>query len=348
MSKVKNFVENCVREGVFPGASWVIGNPDGILEKGSAGILGADLGPAGEDSLYDLASLTKIFTALALMRQFEEGLVRFQDEVSYFLPSYRTSALGTVTLFALLTHTAPFPGGTRLYTFANTREKLLEAIRTSELRPDSPDKVLYTCEAFILLGEIISAVDGSGLDEVIRRRVLDTLEMKDTCFNPSASLLDRIAPTEKCSWRGRMIRGEVHDENAVVMGGVSGNAGLFSSACDMARLAAAMLASLEGRGFLNRASAELMTRNHTAGKGENRGLGWMIASPASSSGELLSPASFGHTGFTGTSLWIDPNRRFYALLLSNRVHPSRENQLLFRARHIFHNLAVLEHEESHR
>jgi CubicO group peptidase (beta-lactamase class C family) len=159
-----------------------------------------------------------------------------------------------------------------------------------------------------------------------------------------------------------LVRGEVHDENAVVMGGVSGNAGLFSTGLDMSRLAVAMLASLEGGGgslrrrltaaklasleigpLLKRASAELMTRNHTAGKGQNRGLGWMIAEPGSSAGDLMSPRSFGHTGFTGTSLWIDPERKLYALLLSNRIYPKRDNAGIFRVRPIFSNLAILEY-----
>lgn len=344
MNRIQKYLESCVRSGVFPGACWAVGNSDGVLEKGCTGVMGNGLGPVGEDTLYDLASLTKVFTALALMKQFEEGLIRLQDETSYFLPSYKSSPLGAVTIFALMTHTAPIPGGNHLYRYAKSREDLLEAIRSGPVRADSPGRVVYTCEAFILLGEIASAVDSAALDTVIRRRVLESLEMKDTCFVPGQELLPRIAPTEECSWRGRLIRAEVHDENAAVMGGVSGNAGLFSSVKDMSRLAAGMLAFLEGRGFLQKASAELMTRNHTAGKGENRGLCWSVAGPLSSAGDLLSPASFGHTGFTGTSLWIDPVRKFYALLLSNRIHPRRDNPGIFRARHIFHNLAVLEYE----
>ena len=335
-----------MRQGVFPGASWVIGNSDAILEKGSTGLLGNGLGPVREDTLYDLASLTKIFTALALMKQFEEGLLRLEDAVEYFLPSYKNWPLGGVTLYALMTHTAPIPKGTHLYRYAKSRSDLLEAIRTGPVRSDSPAWVVYSCEAFILLGEIVSTIDATGLDEAIRRRVLEPLGMKDTCFNPPASLMERIAPTEDCPLRGRLIRGEVHDENAGVMGGVSGNAGLFSSAPDMTRLGVAMLASLENGTFLHKASAELMTRNHTQGKGENRGLGWMIAGPGSPAGDLLSPAGFGHTGFTGTSLWIDPERKFYALLLSNRIYPKRDNPGIFRTRHIFHNLAVLEYGES--
>jgi len=346
MTKIHKYLENCAEQGAFPGASWVIGNSGAILEKGCVGVLGNGLGPVKEDTIYDMASLTKIFVALALMKQFEDGLIRLQDEVRYFLPSYKNSALGGVNLLSLLTHTAPIPAGSHIYRYAKTRNDLLEAIRTGPVRSENPPMVVYSCEAFILLGEIISAIDNTSLDKVIHNRVLEPLGMRDTCYNPPESLVERIAPTEECPIRGRLIRGEVHDENAWIMGGVSGNAGLFSCATDMTRLGVAMLASLESGAFLNKASAELMTRNHTPGMEENRGLGWMIATTGSSAGDLLSPASFGHTGFTGTCLWIDPERKFYALLLSNRIHPKRDNTGLFRARNIFHNLAVLEYGES--
>jgi CubicO group peptidase (beta-lactamase class C family) len=353
MSKIRKYLESCTGKAgiingenpwVFPGASWVTGNAKSVFEMGGTGLLGVDLAPVTERSLYDLASLTKIPTTLALMKQLEEGLICLSDEAGYFLPSFKGSPFGAVTLFALLTHIAPLTNIASLYKRAHNKEEILEVIRTSEPRQDSPGRVLYTCEACILLGEIISAVDSSSLDEIIRRRVLEPLGMEDTCFNPPASLLDRIAPTEECAWRGHLVRGEVHDENAVVMGGVSGNAGLFSSALDMSRLAAAMLASLEGDGFLKKASAELMTRNHTAGRGQNRGLGWMISDTGSSSGDFMSSRSFGHTGFTGTSLWIDPEREIYTLLLANRIYPNRNNvDDIYRARCIFSNLAVLEY-----
>jgi CubicO group peptidase (beta-lactamase class C family) len=202
--------------------------------------------------------------------------------------------------------------------------------------------VLYTCEAFILLGEIAAAVDHRGLDQVIRTRVTAPLGMDETAYHPPLEKIDRIAPTEDCPWRGKVLRGQVHDENAAVLGGISGNAGLFSSVRDMARLAAAVLDSLGGRGnFLRRPTAVLMTANLTEGGGENRGLGWMLKGPDSAAGDLMTERSFGHTGFTGTSLWIDPDRDLYAVLLSNRIHPRRDNRGIFRVRHIFHNLAIL-------
>ncbi|MCL2477975.1 MAG: beta-lactamase family protein [Treponema sp.] len=341
--KLNNYLQKCADDGVFPGASWVIGNAENILEIGSTGILGNGLGPVKEDSIYDVASLTKIFTALAFMKQFEEGLARLDDTVDYFLPAYKNRPFGKVSLFALLTHTAPFPKETHLYRHVKTREELLEAISMYSFRTENTDQVLYTCEAFILLGEIISAIDKTGLDEVIRMRVTDPLRMKDTCFRPGPELLSRIAPTEFSQFRQKIVRGEVHDENAMVMGGISGNAGIFSTAPDMAKIGAAMLISLENNDFLHRATAQLMTRNHTAGKGENRGLCWIMPGPNTSAGDLMTAGSFGHTGFTGTSIWIDPERKIYTVLMSNRIHPKRDNPGIIRTRPIFNNLAILEY-----
>jgi CubicO group peptidase (beta-lactamase class C family) len=338
---VKEYFETCVSKGVFPGASWIIGGWEGFFEKGTAGVLGSGLGPVQEDSLYDLASLTKLFTALVLMKQYEDGLIRLEDRLDFFLPAFADSPLGEITLFRLLTHTAPLPGGTGIHRYAHSREDLLEAICGAGVR--SGDNVVYTCEAFILLGEVVCAVDHMGLDELVRLRITDPLGMTCTAYRPPAALMNRIAPTEDDPARGGVLRGRVHDENADTMNGVSGNAGIFSTASDMARLAEAVLDSLKGRKgtFLKKLTVEMMIRNYTEGRGENRGLGWMIKGPGSAAGDLMSARSFGHTGFTGTSVWIDPERDLYAVLLSNRIHPRRDNMGIFRTRHVFHNMAVL-------
>jgi CubicO group peptidase (beta-lactamase class C family) len=342
MQSIGACINQAVADGAFPGAVWLVGGRNGILEQGAAGILGQGLGPVPPDAIYDLASLTKIIVALALMRQFQEGLVGLEDTVDRFLPAYRNSPKGTITLRSLLTHTSPIPALSNYYRRCTGREALLEAIRLGPERNDSPGRVEYTCEGFIVLGEILAAIDGTSLDETLRRRVLEPLEMNETRFNPPASLVERIAPTEDCPWRGRLVRGTVHDENAALMGGISGNAGLFSTTTDMSRAARAMLGSpATGEPFLQKAVIEIMIANHTAGKGQNRGLGWMLAAPGSAAGDLISSGSFGHTGFIGASLWIDPERGLYGILLSNRIHPNRDNERIFRVRRMFHNLMIL-------
>ena len=346
MREIRDYLQQCVEEGAFPGASWQIGTRDDILETGTVGVLGQGMGTVQADSLYDLASVTKIIVTCALMRQFQDGLVRLEDTVGCFLPEYRDHPKGSITIKELLTHTSVIPGQLQLYRHAHTREDLLEAIRWQVPRADSPERVAYTSKGYIVLGEVIAAIDGTTLDEAVRRRVLEPLRMNDTCFNPPEALLERIAATEFCQWRGRIVRGQVHDENAVVMGGVCGHAGLFSTAGDVSKIAAAMLgANVPGteKPFFAPDVIRIMTRNYTPGRGEHRGLGFILPGPNSPGGDLMSEASFGHTGFTGTSLWVDPEKGIYAVLLTNRIHPNRNNPAIFRVRHIFHNLAVLNH-----
>ena len=346
MREIRDYLQQCVEEGAFPGASWQIGTRDDILETGTVGVLGQGMGTVQADSLYDLASVTKIIVTCALMRQFQDGLVRLEDTVGCFLPEYRDHPKGSITIKELLTHTSVIPGQLQLYRHAHTREDLLEAIRWQVPRADSPERVAYTSKGYIVLGEVIAAIDGTTLDEAVRRRVLEPLRMNDTCFNPPEALLERIAATEFCQWRGRIVRGQVHDENAVVMGGVCGHAGLFSTAGDVSKIAAAMLGeNVPGteNPFFAPDVIRIMTRNYTPGRGEHRGLGFILPGPNSPGGDLMSEASFGHTGFTGTSLWVDPEKGIYAVLLTNRIHPKRDNPAIFRVRHIFHNLAVLNH-----
>jgi CubicO group peptidase (beta-lactamase class C family) len=345
MASIESYISRCIREGAFPGAAWAAGSGEKILEQGYQGVLGEKLGPVGPDTVYDTASLTKIFVTLALMRQLEEGLFQLDDTLGFFLPCFSAKPKSDITIRELLTHTSVLHHLPSLHRLAHNREELLEAISISPDRADGGTKVEYTCEGFILLGEVAAAIDGSPLDRVVKERVLQPLGMAATCYLPPSSLLEWIAPTENSKSRG-LIRGEVHDGKAWIMGGVSGNAGIFSTAADLAKLASRILADgwgERGGSFLRPATIKLMVRNHTAGMGANRGLGWFLAGKGSPGGDLMAPESFGHTGFTGTSLWIDPEQGLYGVLLSNRIHPDRNNGKIFRCRQIFHNLIVLNH-----
>lgn len=340
---IQTFFTQCVERGDFLGASWIVGREYEELEHSAVGTLGCGLGPVSLDTLYDIASLTKILVTYALMRQLQEGLVCLEDTLDIFLPSYRGHEKGSITLFELLTHTSVIPGKLQLYQHAHSREDLLGAILWQPPRADSPAKVAYTSKGYILLGEVVAAIDGASLDKVLQKRVFQPLGMTQTLFNPPEYLLPRIAPTEKCPWRGRIVHGQVHDENAVVMGGVCGHAGIFSTAPDIAKAAAIMLGGVTADGirFFTPDTLRIMTRNYTLGKGENRGLGFQIAGPGTAAGDLMSANSFGHTGFTGTSLWVCPEKGIYAVLLTNRIHPNRNNEGIFRVRRIFHNLSIL-------
>ena len=222
----------------------------------------------------------------------------------------------------------------------------LEKIQAMDLVYAPGTKSLYSDLGLFLLGEVLERVAGEALDVVAQRRVLGPLGMKDTLYRPGPELTPRIAPTENDPWRGRVLRGEVHDENAFALGGIAPHAGLFGTAPDLARFAQMILSGgvFEGRRIVSRETVERFTR--LAGvPGSTRALGWdtptngttaRSSSPGtpgySSAGTLFSARSFGHTGFTGTSLWIDPERGLFVILLTNRVHPSRQNDAIRQVR----------------
>jgi CubicO group peptidase (beta-lactamase class C family) len=204
-------------------------------------------------------------------------------------------------------------------------------------------KTVYSDLGILLLGEVLERVTGKGLEDLANEEVLGPLGMSDTRYRPPASLRSRIAPTEVDPWRGRLVHGEVHDENAFGLGGVAPHAGLFSTARDLAAFAQMMLngGAFGGHRLLKPETIALFTRRADRVPGSSRALGWDTPSPPSSAGALFSASSYGHTGFTGTSLWIDPERELFAILLTNRVHPTRENPKITELRPAFHD-AVME------
>ena len=346
---IAGHLQNCVDSGVFPGAVYLYGTSKEVLGHGCAGNLAVDRGPVDEGSLYDLASLTKPIVALALMRQLEEGLVCLDDAIDYYLPAYKAVSKGKNTIFQLLTHTSEIPGQVQLYRTCHTREEMLDGILYLPPRDNKSVPVNYSSQGMIVIGEIIAAIGGKPLDQVMEELVFAPLGMRDTMFNPPQALSGRIPSTENCPWRGKTVTGQVHDENAVVLGGVCGHAGLFSTAADVAKVGRAMLTGSCGGGsrFLRRATISLMTANHTEGLNLARGLGWQCRDAHDSpAGDLFSRSSYGHTGFTGTSLWIDPERDLYAVLLTNRVNPTRSGEGIVRARHIYHNLVCCAWEDA--
>ena len=344
MNPIDRLLQESAEKGVFSCATYSVGTSKEELLSGYTGKLGTGRGPAGPDTLFDLASVTKPMVAVALMKLFEQGLVCLDDPVDRFLPLFRGYAKGRIPLHALLTHTSIIHGQVQLYRTCRSKEEMLLGVLHMPPRDLTEPSVEYSSQGFMVIGEIVEAVSGLPLDEAMRTLVFDPLEMRETRYTPAKTLHARVASTEECPWRGRMVVGEVHDENAVVMGGVCGHAGLFAPAADVAKLCRAMLTGLtpDGARFLFPATIELMTKNHTKGLNLARGLGWQLKDPyGSPMGDLFSDASFGHTGFTGTSLFMDPRRDLYAVLLTNRVHPSRQGEEIVHVRHAFHNLAAL-------
>ncbi|HYK88015.1 MAG TPA: serine hydrolase, partial [Acidobacteriota bacterium] len=253
--------------------------------------------------------------------------------VQDYLPEFKGPNKEQVRVRNLLSHSAGLPPFLPLYKENKGYQQVFEAICNIPLISEPGTRTEYSDLGMILLGEIISRAAGQPLDRFLAGHLFRPLGLESTSYRPPKSLLGRIAPTENDPWRGRVIRGEVHDENAFAMGGVAGHAGLFSSAHDLAVFAQMMLNGgiYDHRRYLNPDTISLFTA--AQGSSENaRGLGWGKPSAGNWTGKIFAESAYGHTGFTGTSIWIDPERQLFIVLLTNRVHPSRENLKIDEAR----------------
>ena len=279
------------------------------------------------DTIFDLASVTKTFTTLAVMQQVEAGRVALDESVATYLPAFAANGKDDVTVRHLLTHTGGLPSWLPLYSAYPTVEERLAAVLAVTPSTEPGTAYVYSDLGLITLGMLVEEVTGRTLDTVIADDITRPLGMTDTMFNPPAALMDRIAATEAEPWAGRgMVRGEVHDENAWSLGGVAGHAGLFSTARDLGLLARTLLNG--GRygqvRILDEATVRAMLVNENSEfPGNAHGLGFELGQPWYMDA-LSSPVTFGHTGFTGTSMVIDPLSDSFVILLTNRVHPTRD------------------------
>lgn len=317
-----------VADGAFPGAYAAVGTADGVLAEYGAGRLDrTDATRPDARTVWDLASLTKVVgTTSAMLQLVAEGRVALDAPVTRYLPEWRVSGADAITVGRLLTHSSGLPAWRPLYKEASDSTSALAlALATA---PDAAPgaRYLYSDLNAILLGRIVRAVSGAPLDRYLATRVFAPLGMRDTGFNPPAAERARIAPTEFDPWRQRQLRGEVHDENAAILGGVSGHAGLFSTGADLARFARAYLAggTLDGSRVFDAATIAAFARVQDSTL-SRRALGWETPTGGNSAGHYLTRSAIGHTGFTGTSLWMDRERGVFVLLLTNRVNPTRAN-----------------------
>jgi beta-N-acetylhexosaminidase len=339
-------LERAIEARAFPGCALAVGLRGRPAYLGAFGRMTFDPGAEAvrPDTIFDLASLTKIVvTTTAAMILVDEGRLDLDRKVRDLYPGFRGGARDEVTVAQLLSHSSGLPAHLPLYQEIPTGDGYLERIAGLELQYPPGSRSEYSDLGIILLGAILEKVAGEPLDAFARRRVIEPLGMKDTAFLPAAVVRARIAPTEQDPWRGRLLRGEVHDENAFAMGGIAPHAGLFGTAGDLARFALMALGGGEW-GQRRIVSAETLDRfaRRAGVPGSTRALGWDTPAAEgadlrssvpgdpnySSAGSLLSSRAFGHTGFTGTSLWIDPVHGLYVILLTNRVHPDRRNQAI--------------------
>lgn len=316
------------------GAAALVGEGDVVLFAGAHGFrqLRPTPEPATEDTVYDLASVTKaVATATSVLMLWQEGRIDLDAPVEAYLP---VPGLAKFRLRHLLTHTSGLPAWKPLHAEATTATAAVHLIAQEAAAAQPGRRYRYSDLNFILLGRLVEMVAQQRLDLFVRERIFEPLGMDDTTFNPPASWLPRIAPTEECPWRGRLVHGQVHDENAYAFGGVSGHAGLFSTIHDLATFCRAMLSGK----ILNRETLDAAAKVGQVPFYAWQGLGWYLDPWGTRwTGYLPSRDAFGHPGFTGTSVWMDRATNRYAILLSNTVHPSRRDANNRVLRQVFHD-----------
>ncbi len=318
-----------VRDSAFPGAIALVGDRRGILAQATAGRLDWDATAPAPDlhTVWDLASLTKVVgMTTAMMQLVEQGKVVLDAPVQRYLPEWTGRHKDRVTVRHLLTHSSGLPAYRRLWLESNSADSARRLIYATPLDTLPGARMVYSDLGAILLGDIIQRVSGLPLDAYLAAKLFTPLGMDETRYLPPAAWRPRIAPTERDPWRGRHLRGEVHDENAHFLGGVSAHAGLFSSADDLVRFARMLLGggALDGTRVVRSETLRDFTRVQNVLL-SNRALGWETPTGGNSAGRVMKRPAFGHTGFTGTSLWIDPANDRFVILLTNRVNPTREN-----------------------
>lgn len=308
--------------------------------------------PVTASTLFDLASVTKaVATTTMAMILYERGLFEFDAPLSGIVPEFLTgdARRRAVTFRMLLAHSSGLPAYEKLFLKARGRDELLHAAFTTELTADPGVRAEYSDIGFIVLGVALERLAGESLDNSCQREIFRPLGMSNTTFNPPRELRGKIPPTAderelaspatpRSTFRNRIIQGEVQDENAFVLGGVAGHAGLFSTAEDVARFAHVMLSG--GSPILRPETIALFTRREATPTGTSHALGWDTPSVPSQSGKHFEPRSYGHLGYTGTSLWIDPDRQLSITLLTNRTWPDCSNQAIKQVRPKIHDEVV--------
>jgi len=337
-------LEEAIAARAFPAASVAVTYQGNLVALHTFGCLTyeANSPQLSPETLFDLASVTKVVATTAMaMVLYQRGLVDLEMPLTSIVGEFagEDPRRDEVTLRMLLAHSSGLPAYEKLFLRAKTRDELLSAAFTTPLARDPGEHSSYSDIGFIILGVALERLVDETLDRFCQREVFGPLGMNRTTFNPAPELHASIPPTaDDRTFRQRIIQGEVQDENASVMGGAAPHAGLFATAGDLAIFAHALLRG--GSPVLRPESLSLFTKRVSAPEGSSRALGWDTPSSPSQSGKYFSPNSYGHLGYTGTSLWIDPDRQLSITLLTNRTWPDCENKLIQKIRPLFHDRVV--------
>ncbi len=337
-------LRSAIQQKAFPGASVAItycGKLIGLKGVGHFTYKPDSTAVTGE-TIYDLASVSKaVATTTACMLLHEQGKFHLEQKLVEVLPEFggEDSRREQVTFRMLLAHSSGLPAYVKLFQSAKDKQELLRQAYAVPLVADPGSHAEYSDVGFILLGEAVERIAGEALDHFCGRNIFEPLGLDFMAFNPPHHWHSLIPPTEDDrSFRHKIVQGEVNDENAWVMGGVAGHAGCFGRAVEVAVFAECMLRG--GAPLLNKHTVDLFTRREPSPLGTSRTLGWDTPSAPSQSGNYFSARSYGHLGYTGTSLWIDPERRLSVTLLTNRTWPDRGAQAIKQIRPEFHNAVV--------
>lgn len=355
MNKIKNYLLNEVEKGTFPGFCYLIGTKDKIIEFDYGGYrsLIPHKKEAIPECIYDLASLTKpIATASLFVKLQEDKIINFNDKISKYFPQFKQIDKEDITILDLLIHTSGFQGWFPLYLKADNLTEAINLIASFPLAHKPGNKVIYSCLGYIILTAILEKITAQNIQFLFNKLIRSKLNLSSTFFNPDKNLKSSIAPTENHNnyekklseelnlnfnkYRNYLIWGEVHDSNCYFLGGLTGNSGLFSNIFDLYEIAKLFITPSS---LFSDETLQLFYKNFTPFDNEHRSIGWKLASSSDSPAKFLSPFSIGHSGFTGTSLWIEPSEKNIYILLTNRIHPEVNNVNMNDIRQSFHKLS---------
>lgn len=345
-SNIDSLVRDAIKDSVFPGALILIGHRKRIIYNKPFGRFTYDSKSTimSREAMFDLASVTKVTaTTSAAMLLYDTGLLDLDQKVSNILPDFKGNGKEQITIRHLLTHNSGLPAFKLYYRMFNSREEIVKDIMKTELLFEPGTDYTYSDLGMITMQLVIERLTGQPIDLFLKENLFEKLGMSNTMYNPPPEKWYYCVPTEVDKyWRYITVKGRVHDENAFVFGGVAGHAGLFSTTTDLAKLMFLYINNgySKGETIFKPTTIELFTTIQT--KFGDRGLGWGIKSVDgySSAGSKFSSASFGHTGFTGTSIWVDKDRGVFVILLTNRVHPTRNNTKIRGFRPILHDAVI--------
>lgn len=343
---VDSLLNQAIESKAFPSATLAVVSPDSVLYQHAYGhfTYGDFAKPATINTIYDLASLTKAFaTTLSLMKLYEQGKFQLDDTYSKYFPSFAQNEKSSITIRQMMLHQSGLVPFRAYRNFCITKNDLIKAIHADTCIVAPGTKTVYSDLNFILLAELVAKLSGESFESFFRENIAEPLHLNSTCFTPDSTVLANIAPTEKDeTWPFERNRPLVHDPNSALMGGVAGHAGLFSNIPDIIKVVQMLLndGKSNGKVFFQPETLHLFTTRDSHLK--SRALGWDLKSPGgkSSAGIYLSLSTYGHLGFTGTSVWIDPERKLGIIFLTNRVYPTSANKQIRKVRRDLHSLII--------